>query len=121
MPKIIIFIVIILTFAGAVFWYFNRPSPGTPLIVGEEVSKPKEVKISIKNFSFSPKDIFIKVGTTVKWTNEDSVGHTATSQGNFDSGIISNGQSFSHTFNQSGVFDYICAPHPFMIGQITVE
>jgi plastocyanin len=61
------------------------------------------------------------VGTTVKWTNKDNVPHTVTSAtGDWDSGQLSNGQSFSHTFTQAGTFAYQCTVHPTMKGTITV-
>lgn len=70
------------------------------------------LEIAIVNFSFSPKEVTIKKGTTVTWTNQDSVIHTATSDtGVFDSGNLSQGQSFSYTFSTAGTFPYVCTPH----------
>ncbi|HSN94592.1 MAG TPA: cupredoxin family copper-binding protein [Anaerolineaceae bacterium] len=70
------------------------------------------LEIAIVDFSFSPKDVTIKKGTTVTWTNKDSVIHTATSDtGLFDSGNLSQGQSFSYTFTTAGTFPYVCTPH----------
>ena len=70
------------------------------------------LEIAIVNFSFSPKEVTIKKGTTVTWTNQDSVIHTATSDtGVFDSGDLSQGQSFSYTFSTAGTFPYVCTPH----------
>jgi plastocyanin len=70
------------------------------------------LEITIVNFSFSPNEVTIKKGTTVTWTNQDSVIHTATSDtGIFDSGNLSQGQSFSYTFSTAGTFPYVCTPH----------
>ena len=78
-----------------------------------------EVKIS--NFAFDPSSLTVKVGTTVTWTNQDSAPHTITSDaGDWDSGQLSNGQSFSHTFDQAGTFAYHCSVHPSMTGTIVV-
>ena len=82
---------------------------------------PNELSISISNYAYDPSTITVAVGTEVTWTNEDSVVHTVTSAGNFDSGNMAQGEVFSHTFNEPGTFDYICTPHPYMEGQVIVE
>lgn len=80
------------------------------------------VNIEIKDFSFGPKEVRIKVGTKVIWTNRDSVGHTATSDtGVFDSPLLANGRAFEFTFTQKGTFEYHCLPHPNMVGKVVVE
>jgi amicyanin len=79
--------------------------------------------LDISNFAFNPKEITIKKGDTVKWTNLDSVQHTVTSDsGNeLNSELFGNGESYSHTFTQQGTFNYYCIPHPRMKGTIIVE
>jgi plastocyanin len=62
----------------------------------------------------------VPVGTTVTWTNNDPSQHTATSTGNFDSGVLAQGGTFSFTFDTAGTYDYICSLHPNMTGQIVV-
>jgi plastocyanin len=39
----------------------------------------------------------------------------------FDSGIMQTGQTFTHTFNNPGTFEYYCAVHPSMVGEIVVS
>jgi plastocyanin len=39
----------------------------------------------------------------------------------FSSGIFNPGQSFSLTFNEPGVYPYVCNIHPAMSGVIVVE
>jgi plastocyanin len=79
-------------------------------------------EISIKGFAFNPATLTVKVGTTVKWTNNDSVIHTVTSDtGVFDSGDMPNGAVFSYTFTKAGEYPYYCIPHAErMIGKIIV-
>jgi plastocyanin len=78
-------------------------------------------EVAIKGFAFSPDSMTIKVGTTVKWTNQDSVAHTVTSDtGLFDSGDLAAGDTFSFTFTQSGTFAYHCTMHPSMTATIIV-
>ena len=77
--------------------------------------------MEIEDFAFVPGTITIKVGTTVTWTNKDSVGHTATSDdGVFDSGMLSKGSSYSFTFTTAGTYGYFCKPHPYMVATIVV-
>lgn len=96
---------------------------GTPLpTVNEEESGAEEAAVKITNFAFSPKTITVKKGTTVTWTNDDSVSHTATSDdGSFDTGMLAKGESGSVTFDKTGTFNYHCTPHPNMKGTIVVE
>ena len=87
---------------------------------------PGTVAVEIKGFAFVPATITISKGTTVIWTQKDSVTHTVTGTGfdsseiSFDSGELSQGQTFSHTFNEVGTFNYGCLFHPSMSGQIIV-
>jgi len=78
------------------------------------------VSVSIKNFAFSPNAVTVNRGTTVTWVNEDSVAHTVSGE-SFESDSLSQGQSFSFTFNDSGTFSYSCSIHPSMKGTIAVN
>ena len=67
-------------------------------------------------FCFSPDPVTIHPGDTVQWTWAGN-GHTTTSgtngmpNGLWDSGVLGNGATFSHTFNAAGSFPYYCTPH----------
>ncbi len=64
----------------------------------------------------------VKVGTTVNWTNNDGIVHTVTAvDGSFDSGFFGEGESWSHTFDTVGEFEYFCIPHPWMRAMVIVE
>jgi plastocyanin len=77
--------------------------------------------VTIKDFAFDPGDLTIAKGTTVTWKNDDSATHRIKSgDGSFDSKDLKNGDSFDHTFDTAGTFDYICGIHPSMKGKITV-
>ena len=79
------------------------------------------VEVSISNFAFAPADLEVKVGTTVTWTNLDSVEHTVTANdGAFDSGLFGKDAAFSYTFQEAGSFPYYCIPHPNMIANVKV-
>jgi len=119
--------------------------PIEPVVVQEE-SEPSDVDIIVENAlgsstrgceetnsCFIPNTVTINAGETVTWENPDAAGHTTTSrvvseQGiggiiglEWDSGLMLKGKSFSHTFNDPGIYDYFCTVHPWMEGQVIVE
>ena len=86
---------------------------------------PPPMTSNIANFILP--DLTVTVGTSVTWTNQDAVQHTSTSgqDGQFDnigwnSPWLSQGQSFSHTFDEAGTFSYTCRIHPSMTGTAMV-
>jgi len=90
-----------------------NPMPAVGLLA--EVSS-----VNIQNFAFYPATLTIKKGATVTWTNNDSAPHQIKAP-TFNSSMLGQGQNFSFTFNEAGVFDYICAIHHSMTGKIIVE
>lgn len=90
------------------------------LAFGGVGARAATASVGIQASAFSPTPITINVGDTVTWTNTDSVVHTSTSNtGLWDSGILSAGSSFNHTFTQAGTFDYLCTIHGFT-GRVVV-
>ena len=82
---------------------------------------PAGVAISILEYAFDAPTVEIPVGTTVTWTNDGGVIHTTTStDGLWDSEILSSDDEFTYTFNEAGSFEYICSLHPSMVGEIVV-
>ncbi len=96
----------------------NQPTPAPP-----PSSQPKTYNIEIRNFVFSPSALTINKGDKVTWTNMDSVMHTVTSDSGseLDSELLSKGESYSHTFDSKGTFEYNCSPHQNMKATIIVE
>jgi glucose/arabinose dehydrogenase/plastocyanin len=84
--------------------------------------------ISMRDFFFSPRDVTIQAGDTVRWTNEQGL-HTTTggtgcdADGIWDSGSMIPGENFSFTFSQTGTYPYFCGFHCFngMTGTIHVN
>ena len=77
---------------------------------------------------FDPSPAKVVVGSTITWTNDDTLPHTVTSgnpekgpSSTFDSGIMSAGDSFTFTFDKPGVLEYYCAVHPWMISTVMVH
>ncbi|MEX2587379.1 MAG: plastocyanin/azurin family copper-binding protein [Actinomycetota bacterium] len=71
---------------------------------------------------YSANELEVQVGDTVTWTNEDTLAHTVTDEGGeFDSGFLNTGESFSRTFDEPGEFEYFCTPHPWMRARVIVS
>ena len=80
--------------------------------------------VDIRNFEFNPPSLPIAVGDTVVWTNNDGTLHTVTStdgSGELASGDIPDGGTYSHKFDNIGVFTYRCDRHPSMTGSVAVD
>jgi plastocyanin len=73
--------------------------------------------------AFEPKDVSVKVGDKVTWTNAGGIAHTATATegADFDSGSLASGETFEWTAKKAGSVDYVCTFHPGMEGTITVS
>ena len=77
--------------------------------------------VSIQDFFFSPANVSVPAGTTVTWVNEGNVPHTVTSDdGQFDSGVLMPGDSYTVMFKGQGTITYHCMIHPSMTGSVTV-
>ncbi len=81
--------------------------------------QPTTASVDIQNYAFNPATLTIPRGTTVVWNQKDSVTHTVSGTG-FDSGDLSPGMTFSHTFNDTGTYNYGCSIHTYMKGTIIV-
>jgi plastocyanin len=79
--------------------------------------------VTIQNFAFSPETLTVAPGTTVIWTNKDSVDHTVTSDTGAwpDSGSLATNKTFSHTFTKAGTYPYHCAIHSSMKATVVVS
>ncbi|HKU86897.1 MAG TPA: cupredoxin family copper-binding protein [Casimicrobiaceae bacterium] len=79
------------------------------------------VELAIDKFAFAPKEITVRPGTTIVWTNHDEAPHTVVSSDkSFASKGLDTDDRFEHTFEREGDFGYICSVHPFMTGVVHV-
>src|SRR6202023_1373264 len=92
-----------------------------PLFLGSAHAYAEDASITIDNFTFTPAELTVKVGTTVTWTNHDDIPHTIVSAGKFRSKALDTDNSFSFTFTAAGDYKYFCSLHPHMTGTIKVE
>lgn len=96
---------------------------GSPL--ASPVASGPNFEAGMQGLKFWPPKIEIEVGTTVVWTNQDVVVHTATQRAApadqlFGSPFLSPGESYSFTFDEPGTYAVICKPHLFMSQTVVV-
>ncbi len=100
------------------------PAPVMPIITGkvhivETISTDKQKNV------FSPGNIVIRQGETVKWVNKDSIAHLLASfavigrKGLF-SPRFEPGEDWSYEFTKTGEYYYVCFIHKMMYGKVTV-
>ena len=103
----------------------GKSSNGTPAAktIKATHTPPSNVSaININNGKFRPKNVSIKVGSTLTWTNNDSTQQSVTSDtpGLFDSGLLAPGATFKYTFSKAGVFPYHSTGTSGSYGAVTV-
>lgn len=78
--------------------------------------------VMIMDFAFTPPNLNVQVGDTVRWSNHDFFPHTVTALDApfFNSGTIPSGGTYSFTFTASGLTNYRCNIHTHMTGTVNV-
>jgi plastocyanin len=87
---------------------YATPSSSSPVQSGV-------VPIAYRNITIAPDTVRVKVGSTLKWTNYDSVEHNVTSESGpqkFASKTFGEGATFEVKLNKPGVIHYECTIHP---------
>jgi plastocyanin len=114
---------------------------------GESWTETDTVEMT-DSLAYAPKRIQVSAGTTVTWENVGNIGHTVTAyegeipdgatyfaSGGFDAqsaavdgykngqeGNVPGGESYEHTFETTGTYEYYCIPHEMngMVGTVKV-
>jgi plastocyanin len=90
----------------------------TPKYAAPAASAPVQsgtVQIAYHNIAIAPDTVKVKVGSTIKWTNQDAVEHNVTSEGGpqkFASKDFSENGTFELKVTKPGVIHYECTIHP---------
>ncbi|MGO8909105.1 MAG: cupredoxin family copper-binding protein [Bradyrhizobium sp.] len=97
------------------------PVAGALLAFGTVAAEETNV-VTIDNFTFTPPELTVAAGTTVKWVNHDDIPHTVVDKNKaFRSKALDTDDAYSFTFASAGTFDYFCGLHPQMVGKIIVR
>lgn len=102
------------------------PVVGTMLALGargaEDSKSIAKSEITIDNFTFTPAELSVPVGTTVTWVNHDDIPHTVVENDKkFRSKALDTDDSYSFTFATTGTFQYFCGLHPHMVAKVIVK
>jgi amicyanin len=98
------------------------PIIGAMLAAASVAAQDATNVVTIDNFTFTPPELTVAVGTTVKWVNHDDIPHVVVNKDKaFRSKALDTDDSFSYTFTSAGTFDYFCALHPHMVGKVIVK
>ena len=135
-----IVVVVIVVTATAGYIYIGSLSAAKPMMTVIRIprgSSTEPTGFSVADFQANfvngtypfPVNVTVTIGVnnSIEWVNDDTVGHTATALVapagalKFNSGLISEGKSFSITLNVAGVYKYTCAWHNWLAGKITVN
>jgi plastocyanin len=85
-------------------------------------SSPQKISVIIKNHTFYPSNLTIRLGDTVEWKNLDNMQYNIiSSSGELSSKVITIGQNYSHTFLKPGEYFYHTSFDPEMNGLIRVK
>ena len=87
------------------------------------VDGPDLATVQANAQSFNPANVTIGVGGTVRWQRAQGI-HTVTPVGHnewTEADLNTSNNTFEHTFDEVGEFDYLCVFHDGMTGTVTVE
>jgi plastocyanin len=87
---------------------YASPSSSSPIQSGV-------VPIAYRNIAIDPDTLKVKVGSTIKWTNYDSVEHNVMSEGGvakFASKDFGEGGTYEVKVTKPGIIHYECTIHP---------
>ncbi len=139
--------VLALALSGCAGFPSQMPPPeggagGRPADSGTTAATVDDSAIVALRLRFTPADLTVPVGTTVRWVNQEAITHTVTSgswgevnestglrgtqkaDGRFDHALSPSGEggdTFEFTFAEPGIYQYFCRPHSGMYGTITVR
>lgn len=113
--------------------------PGTGTLASQQRPVRPAAVVQIETDEYQPAKVTISAGQTVEWKNNTGDPHTVTLMKDkalvaadasiprnaqpFDSGTISAGMSFTHTFTTPGTYRYFCTLHEAngMVGEVIVK
>ncbi len=108
--------VVVMLGVGVYYVWYIQPSPAAPRGTPQAAPQAGAI-ISAKNFSFTPKQVTVPVGTTVEWVDAGGRHHVVADDESFMSPILLSGARFQQRFTRPGVYNYYCEFHGAPGGQ----
>ena len=100
-----------------------KRASGLLVLVSFSVLAEQTVEISIEKYTFTPQEVSIRVGDSVKWVNhEKRTSHSVVfpQEGGRESERLFPDESWQRRFAEPGRYPYHCGPHPEMKGLVVV-
>ena len=89
---------------------------------GAPVTEAAGTRVDIERFCYTPTILRAPVGQPVTWTNLDTVPHMVGGAnmvwGSYEN--LREGAAATYRFSEPGVYPYVCAWHPGMVGAVVV-
>ena len=98
----------------------STPSQQEATPSGQPTSDENAPTVRISNGTFDPAQVEVASGTSVTFVNEDTVAHTLSFEGLFDTPEIPAGSSYPVTLEGTGTVTYNDEANPEMEGTVTV-
>ena len=105
-------------------WSLLKRAPWLLALFSISAAAGQTVEVSIAAYQFSPAEVRIKAGDTVRWTNhEKRTSHSIVfpAEGGLESDRLFPDESYQRRFDAAGQYHYHCGPHPEMKGSIVVS
>lgn len=105
-------VVLLFGFGVYYYWYIHQ-EPVKQMTTATETQKaePNKLTVRLTNFKFEPKEVTVKVGTTVEWVDEMGKHTIEADDDSFKSEVLPTGGRFEHKFDKAGTFAYFCGLH----------
>ena len=112
----------VLSRAAAVCLLLAACSSDPTATTGSTTPTGQDGEVHMADIAFTPASVTVTPGSTVRWSNDDSVPHMVSfgEEGPASSEIIDPGGAFETTFEETGSYAYVCTLHPEMAGVVEV-
>ena len=129
---IVVLIILVVAVGGLLTWYFTKEKPAATNINGNaniEVLMPPKNTVWIIEGNFTPAVLTVGVGDNVTWVNRDSYKRkvasdphpTGAALPDLISSDLSQNESFSFSFTNSGEWGYHDYLNPIKKGKVVVQ
>ena len=98
--------------------------PALLVLVSACALAQQAVEVSIQDYRFTPREVRIKAGDTVKWINrEKRSSHSVLflAENGLESERLFPQEQWQRVFDKPGSYEYRCGPHEEMKGVVLVE
>ncbi len=105
--------------------FLRKPLTGLAIGLTGLGAAAETVEVHIRDYAFQPAEVVVRVGDTVRWTNDEKrTSHSVVLSVDgraLESERFFPDESWSHVFEVPGRIPYRCGPHPEMQGVVVVK